>query len=392
MAYFAPYIDQTGYHMPTYTDIINQLVSSAQTIFGQDMYLGIDSQDYQFMSAIAKMIYDAFLTAQTVYNSYGPGTAIGAALDTIVKINGLQREVETYSTVSVTLTGTPGTPINSGVVQDTNGIKWDLPSQVTIGSDGNISATVTCEQPGSITVSPGQISTIVTPTYGWTSVTNSSTNSTIGTNIEQDSALRGRQAQSSAIPSKTILDGLKALIAATPGVTRSEVYENFTSSVNSLGIPANSIACVVEGGSDGDVANAIYLKRGLGCGTYGATIVTIQDSYNQLTPINFNRPSYVDIDVVVNVKKLNGYTTQTTTAIQNAIANFLNGFSIGTSLNNSGLWGAALSANTALNNPTFSITSLTMAMHGGTQGTSDIPITFNQVLRGNTAYITVNPS
>ncbi len=343
------------------------------------------------MSAIAKMIYDAFLTAQTVYNSYGPGTAIGAALDTIIKINGLQREAETYSTVSVTLTGTPGTPISGGVVQDTNGIKWDL-SQVTIGLDGNISATVTCEQPGPIIVSPGQISTIVTPTYGWTSVTNSSTNLTIGTNIEQDSTLRGRQAQSSAMPSKTILDGLKALIAATSGVTGFEVYENFTSSVNSLGIPANSIACVVEGGSDDDVANAIYLKRGLGCGTYGATIVTIQDSYNQLTPINFNRPSYVDIDVVVNVKKLNGYTTQTTTAIQNAIANFLNGFSIGTSLNNSGLWGASLSANTALNNPTFSITSLTMAVHGGTQGTSDIPITFNQVLRGNAAYITVNPS
>lgn len=386
--YFAPYIDSTGYHMPQYSDIINSLITSAQTIFGPSIYLGADSQDYQFMSSVASIIYDSFLTAQLVYNNYGPGTAIGSALDSIVKLNGIKRMVATNSTYNINLLGIAGTVINNGVILDSNGIRWDLPTTVTLGS-GTTTSIITCEQTGPISL--GSTISIATPTYGWTSIT-AGTIIQNGTNMEVDSALRGRQGLSVAISSITPLDALKASLAAVSNMTRFKVYENYTSSVDSNGLPANSVTCVVEGGSDTDIANSIYLKRSLGCKPNGTTVIGISDSYGQTTNIGFYRPTYIDVDVIVNVKKLSGYTTQTTTNIQNAIVNFLNGFSIGTSLNNSGLWAAAMTANVSLNNPTFSITSLTDAVHGGSQATTDLTLLFNQVLRGNLAYITVNAS
>ncbi|WP_455797300.1 hypothetical protein [Clostridium butyricum] len=69
MTYFAPYIDETGFHMPTYIDIRDKQIDDAKNIFGQDIYLGEDSQDYQYICTVAEKIYDAFQVAQQVYNN-----------------------------------------------------------------------------------------------------------------------------------------------------------------------------------------------------------------------------------------------------------------------------------------------------------------------------------
>ena len=58
MAYFAPYIDDAGLHIPTYQDIKDDLVTEAKKIFGEDIYLENDSMDYEYISAIALKMYD----------------------------------------------------------------------------------------------------------------------------------------------------------------------------------------------------------------------------------------------------------------------------------------------------------------------------------------------
>ena len=59
MAYFNPYIDGTGIHVPTYNDIRDELISQMKQIFGSDIYIDEDSMDYQQISIFAKKIYDA---------------------------------------------------------------------------------------------------------------------------------------------------------------------------------------------------------------------------------------------------------------------------------------------------------------------------------------------
>jgi uncharacterized phage protein gp47/JayE len=389
MSYFAPYIDASGLHLPSYNDIRDQLISDAKSIFGSDIYLEIDSQDYQWISAVSSIIYDSFLTSQSVYNSRGPSTAIGSGLDILVKLNGIKRLPAVYSTCFVILAGTPGTTITNGIVGDVNGNDWSLNSPIIFSGAGTATAFATCQMSGPIVANIGEINKIVTPTYGWTSVTNISASS-IGTNAESNAQLRSRQAISTAQPTRTVLEGLKGAVAAINGVGRFIVYENDTNTNDANGLPPHSITVVVAGGVDTDIAQAIFNKKGPGCFTNGTVSVTITDQHGVSAIIRFYRPTEVDIDVVINVKGLTGYTTDTTTAIKGAVANYNNSLSIGDDLAISSLWGAAISANIVLTKPLFSITGLLAAKHGGVQGTNDIVIAFNEVTRGNIANITVN--
>ena len=76
------------------------------------------------------------------------------------------------SYVSVTLTGTSGTVINSGQISDTaDAHVWNLPETVTIGTNGTVSAIATCVDEGYITATPATLTKIVTAVEGWTSVT-----------------------------------------------------------------------------------------------------------------------------------------------------------------------------------------------------------------------------
>lgn len=391
MAYFSPYIDETGFHMPTYLDVRNEFIANAKTIFGSDIYLESDSQDYQWISVVSRKIYDAFLAAQAAYNSRSPSTAVGAGLASLVKLNGIKKKTQVYSTCYVMVYGNSGTTITDGVVQDVNGYDWDLTSPTIIDSSGQAIALATCQTAGAISANQGELTKIVTPTYGWTSVTNTAA-ATVGSEAETDANLRARQAISTAQPSRTVLEGVKGAIAAVSGVSRFQVYENDTAAADANGLPAHSITAVVEGGVDADIAQAIFNKKTPGCYTNGTTSISIADQYGVTVTVRFYRVTYVDIDVVVNVKKLSGYTSQTTDDIKSAIAEFNSSLAIGDDLPISSLWGAALSANTVSTKPTFSITGLTAARHGGTLATSDIVIAFNEVTRGNVANITVNVS
>jgi len=390
MSYFSPYIDESGLHIPSYNDILEDLILQARSIFGEDVYLEPDSQDYQLISIFSLKIYDTLQLLQLVYQSRGPGTAIGASLDGIVKINGIVRKAPTYSTCVCTISGLIGALISGGIVKDVNGYLWDLPATVAIPSIGSIDVAATCQVPGPINASVGEITQIVTPTYGWNSITNNSV-AEVGQSVETDSQLRVRQSFSTAQPSRTVLEGTKGAIASITGVTRFVVYENDTSVESLEGLPPHSITVVAEGGDEEEIATAIFNKKGPGCYTHGNVSVPLIDSYGAGTTIKFFRPSYVYVDVVINVKPLAGYTTATEELIKSSVIDFINSISMGLNIVPvSSFWGAALSAMAISGKPTFSITSLTAARHGETQGTDDIETEFNEALSGNIEYVTIN--
>lgn len=388
MAYFAPYIDASGLHIPGYTDIVDDLVSEAKRIFGDDIYLENDSMDYEYISVIALKMYDTLSSVMYAYNSRSPATAVGSGLDAVVKINGLKRKSASYSTCVVTITGMPQTVIKAGEVQDIAGNNWKLPENITIPASGELDTTAVCTTIGAITALIGDINKIATPQLGWTSVTNK-VKAVEGQPIETDAELRERQAVSVAIPSQTLLEGTIAGILSVKGVTRLRVYENDTNlstasgDENPYSLPPHSITAVVEGGSDEDIAKQIYLRKGIGGYTNGTTEVAVLNRYDINTFIKFYRPTYIDIYVTVNIKKYTGYSNSITDKIRNNIYEYLNKLRIGDNLSVSLLWNAALVANTDLTAPIFSVVSLTAGKHGQQQNTIDIEMNFNEVVQGN---------
>ncbi|MFW8062602.1 baseplate J/gp47 family protein, partial [Klebsiella pneumoniae] len=92
--------------------------------------------------------------------SFSPATALGDALTSNVKINGITRRAATNSTVDLLLTGTIGTTIINGSVRDTNSVVWNLPATVVIGSDGTVVATATCANAGAVAAVAGSVNGI----------------------------------------------------------------------------------------------------------------------------------------------------------------------------------------------------------------------------------------
>ena len=389
MSYFKPYIDGSGYHYPTYNDILEALVNDMQTIYGSGVYLGNDSQDYQMLSKIAEKIYDAYQTGEIVYHSRSPVTAMGTGLDYVVAINGIERKQGTRSTVVVTLTGAAGTTVKSGVVADVNGHVWDLPATVIIGDDGTVDAEAVCREMGLVQVATDTVTRILTPTLGWNAVTNNE-EATIGTVTETDASLRARQEYSTAQPSQSILDGLKGALQSIDDVSRVEVYENDKTEADDKGIPPSHVCCIVEGGTDDEVAETIRRRKGLGCGTYGNTSHTISDSSGQPIEIKFSRLTYVEIDIEINITQRAGYAASTPDDIKAAIVNYLDTFSIGTDLTTSIIWFVAQQVVSDPRTPTFSVSSVTAARHGEALSSDDVVIAYDEVAKGNLSMITVN--
>lgn len=384
----APVITATGISAPTYAEVLDFLKTQYQSIYGADVYLGSDSQDGQFLGVIALAISDANAATIAAYLSFSPATAQGAGLSSNVKINGIKRSSSSFSTCDVLLVGQAGTGITNGVAEDQSGNKWALPASVTIPPAGQITVTATCATAGAITASPGQINKIATPTLGWQSVNNSAS-AAPGAPVETDSALRQRQQVSVALPSRTVLEGTTGAVANLTGVTRLATYENDTNSTDANGIPAHSISLVVEGGDAAAIAQAIADKKTPGTGTYGTTSQTVTDIYGRPLSIRFYRPTYQALTVALTLKALAGYSSVTGVAVQQAVADYINGVDIGGGLSGSVEWADAITAaNSVPNNSTFKITALTLTGPGGA-GTPDVALAFNQVAQCAPASVTI---
>jgi uncharacterized phage protein gp47/JayE len=388
LAYFSPYVDSAGLHIPAYLDIRDDLIAQAKAIYGSDIYLGNDSLDYQLISALALKYSDDLQAVQLAYNNRSPSTAKGSGLDGIVKLNGIKRKIASYSTCVVTITGTAGITILNGAVSDISGNIWDLPVAVTIGISGTVDAVATCRVIGAITAQRGNISNISTPTYGWISVTNNVA-AVVGLPVEEDSQLKSRQAISTELPSQTLLQGTNAGVASVTGVSRYKTYENDTSEFDYNGLPPHSVTVVAEGGSDSDIAQQIYARKNIGCYTNGTTAVDIPDQYG-VTTIRFYKPTYLPIFCTLTVHALAGYTSATTDNIKSAINSYLNSLQIGESLTISAVWATAMSATPNLKQPIFSLRSVLVGTNSVLQGTSDIYAAFNQVTQNDIANIVVN--
>jgi hypothetical protein len=160
-------ITPAGVTAPSFADVLAGLQAAVRAIYGSDIYIAPDSKDGQFLALLAQAISDANAAAIAVRADFAPGSAQGAGLSSVVKVNGLARLVASYSTAVGLVVGQVGTVINNGTVKDANGNLWNLPSVVTIPPAGQISVTVTAQQLGALAAGAGTINAIATPVLGW---------------------------------------------------------------------------------------------------------------------------------------------------------------------------------------------------------------------------------
>jgi uncharacterized phage protein gp47/JayE len=386
-------ITAAGCIRPTFADCLAYVQSSYRAIYGQDLVLDASSQDGQFMALLANGIHDANGETLAAYNAFSPSTAQGVPLDRVVKINGIRRKRATYSTAPLRIVGQAGITITGGIVTDPAGNQWALPATVLIPDAGEINVGIICQNIGAVRLSAGGIDTangkgsIATVTRGWQAC-NTTADASVGQPIESDSALRQRQAISTALPSQTLVDGLAGALAAISGVNRLKVYENDEGYTDINGIPGSCLAVVVDGGDPSVIAQVIRLKKGPGVNTYGTTVQTVTSTSGIPKDIRFYYLTQAPVGFAMTITNLGGYTQSIEGQIQASLAAFLNGLSIGEDVARDQAFAAAKLYD-GLGSKTYRIENFTMGRVGQSYAAGDVPLLFNEAAMGDTSNIAV---
>lgn len=384
-------VTDTGITAPTYDVILAWYQTQYRAIYGNDVVLDNSTQDGQWIAIQAQAMNVCNQAMITVFNSFSPAKAQGAALSNNVKINGITRTPATNSTCDVVISGDVGTVITNGTVQDTvNRNTWNLPAIVTIPEGGSITVTATCAVSGAVTGAIDTLTIIGTPTDGWTGVTNT-TAAAIGQPMQTDASLRIQQASSTMLPSVAIMDGIKGGILALEGVSDVKGYENDTDATDANGIPANSIAMVVEGGDAMQIATVIANKKSMGVPTYGTTTETVTDSSGAQRVINFFRPTETNIYVKLTLKALANYTTTIGQAAAQGIADYIAAQDIGSMLYVTRLYKAA-TLDDASGGLTYDILNIEIGRAADSVSASNLQLAFNERPVSSVSNVVVSAS
>ena len=381
-------VTENGIQAPSYAEILEYFQSQARNIFGQDVNIDADTQDGQLIAIFALALSDVNAQAIATYNQFNPNTAVGVGLDSAVKTNGITRHTATNSTVDLVLIGQAGTVITNGVATDDNENRWLLPEQVVIPVSGEITVTATAEEVGAIEASPNTITQIGTPTLGWQSV-NNPTQATVGVAVETDAELRQRQTRSTELPSVSLWEGIIGSLLNLPGVIRVSGVKNDEDDPSPEGVPGHTIAMVVDGGEVDEIGETIFLKKGEGVGTYGSVQTTYIDTYGFPNVIKFSRPTIVNAYVTLTITPSTTYISSVADEIKQRIADYINGLSIGESVNIARVLSSAVKDCTTGVDDRFDVTAITMGETSGSQTAASIPIEWNEAANCDVDNITV---
>ncbi|MGV2811708.1 baseplate J/gp47 family protein [Enterobacter cancerogenus] len=313
-------VTTTGYVADRLDDIFSGLVTKFKGIYGDDILTDPDDPDGQMIGIFAQMRADVENVIELVYQANDPDNATGAWLEQKVAFAGLTRRGSSYSVnEDVRLSGTAGAEIPSGsIVRDGSGVQWVLQANAKLDSNGSALSDFRSSEPGQFSVDAGVTLDIVTVISGWSGAVTTQA-STPGENEETDPELLTRFYKSRSRPSSNCVDSTLADIAGITGVTDAIALENRTDDTDNNGVPAHSVNYIVEGGSNNEIAQAIY-DNWPGTGLKGDITVDVTRRSGKTVAMSFDRPKYIDIAAVVKVGRRKSFTYVDEEKIQEAVA------------------------------------------------------------------------
>jgi uncharacterized phage protein gp47/JayE len=318
-------ITRFGFNRPNLAVILNDAEEDFKETdsFGPDFSFANDKAFKEFYSAFGRKISTMWELAEQLYNN-NPATADGNSLFSLGSFISITRKQASKSKGIVTFTGAQGTQIPMGFqVSTVDGIVFITDTGGTIPQSGTINIDVTSVEAGiNNNVNANLITRIISPLPGLVSVNNSAATAG-GENQETEPEFRKRYFDTLEEGSGANVDGIAGTLRRVEGVTDAIVKENATNATVN-GVPSNSIYAIVQGGSNNNIAQAIFNKKAGGIESYGTTSVAIKDSQGADHTIKFSRPTEVDIYAKLTLTKGTSYPNGADDIIKNAIADYIN--------------------------------------------------------------------
>lgn len=328
-------ITDTGYQIKTENEYFEQIINKLLEI---DPNWNIEASSPDWIKAASDAEILALLdeAIKIAYDSKDPAKAKDIDLNNLVYFQSLSRKDGTKSNVPVICSGVAGTVIPAGkrISSSVNNSVWAIDNHVEIGSSGTVNATATNEVVGPIEANLDTITNIIDSIAGWQSVTNHQV-PVLGTNKETNSALRLRFFESIGSQGENQIDSIQGTLLGVDDVRRVRIYENFTNAVDSNGIPDHSLAILVDGGTDQDVARAIFDTKSVGVNMFAAgtsvVVNVVSEKYrNNNMDITFSRPIYEDITIDITIQDDGNLPPSATNEIKEAVISYTQGTLIDT--------------------------------------------------------------
>lgn len=336
-----PVFEETGISLPSEADILVGVVTDLNAAFGNNLTFYNSSGAFlasrpqsQIATTQTAIINDSMGFLAFLAASFDPAVASGRIQDGIAAINFLTRKSATATSVTCTVTGAAGTVLPAGLkAQDTSGNTYANAGSVTIGTDGTATATFNCTATGPISCPAGTLTQVYQVFPGWDTITNP-TDGITGTDTESRSDLEARRQQSVMGKGSGTLGAIKAQVLAVSDVIDAYVSDNSLATATTIGgvsVPAHGILVAVAGGTDADIATAIWQKRAAGTPMAGDTTVTVEDTQNgysapyPTTDITFQRAVATPLYVKYTLTSSEYIPEDALTSLQNAALSAFNG-------------------------------------------------------------------
>lgn len=355
-------VTDTGLTVATIAEIQEDISATWKAAFGASMDTSSSSPDGVFIGIFSEQIAKVSEALEQLANARNPSGATGSLLRSLCSLTGTVEIPPTFSTVTVTATGTPTASIAAGSTMSTlstgqqfvtlaaatlvSVTAWTPGEGVTLGlrrsKDNRIYQCIT---PGTTASSGGPSTTaadiadgtahwtylgrgtgavdiaarskslgpivavardlarIDSPAGGWQDVINL-LDATLGLPTMTDPELRLLREAELSSPGTGPTDAIRAALLKVAGVTACTVFSNLTDITDANGLPPHSIEAMVHGGDDQAIRDALLANVPAGTVTYGTISGTSYDDSAQPQVIKFSRvteiPIYVALSFVVD--------------------------------------------------------------------------------------------
>jgi uncharacterized phage protein gp47/JayE len=278
-----------GVVVPPEADVLAGALADLQDAFGGQLNESLETPQGQLASSEAAIIADKNAQIVRVVNNVNPDTADGIYQDAIGRIYFMNRSPGAPTAVQCLCIGAAGTTIPIGAqAQDTSGNLYVCTQAGVIGVGGSITLPFANVENGPIPCPSGTLTRIYRSIVGWDTINNPS-DGVLGRDVENRAQFEQRRQASVALNAHGSLPSIYAAVFAVPDVIDAYVYENTTNAPINVGSTAytlvpHSLYAAVVGGAPDAIAQAIWLKKDVGCDYNGNTSVVVVDESGYQPP------------------------------------------------------------------------------------------------------------
>lgn len=324
-----------GVVVPSETDILAGVQADINAAFGGGLNPALETPQGQLASSQTAVIGDKNNEVVTIVNQVDPQYSDGRFQDAIGRIYFLTRKPATPTAVTATLNGLAGTVVPAGTLaQDTSGNTYACTGDATIGAGGVVDAEFQNIETGPIPCAAGTLTQVYQAIPGWDAITNAA-DGTLGSDVESRADFEYRRRNSVALNGKGTPQAIYAEVFALADVLDVYVKDNPSGTTVNTGatnypLAPHSIYVAAVGGTDDDVAAAIWRKKDTGCDYNGNTTVTVVDDAGYSYPqpsytVKFERPAALPIKFAVTLVDDASLPSNIVQLVQDAIIARFNG-------------------------------------------------------------------